>query len=211
MTTHFKSRAPHRDGPSTRRGGFRPRASTGFSQYRGSRSFNRAPNRAPRSRSVQGIDVSRLINKAPATPESMQYSPTHRFIDFEIDSRIKSNIEKKGYLTPTPIQDQAIPHILAGRDIVGIANTGTGKTGAFLVPLLDEVVRDRSKRILIIVPTRELAQQIDEEFKGFALGSGFLSVCAVGGGNINPQIRRLQEDPFFVIGTPGRLKDLMER
>ena len=62
-----------------------------------------------------------------------------------------------------------------------------------------------------MVPTRELAQQIDEEFKGFARGSGFLSVCAVGGANINTQIRGLRADPYFVIGTPGRLKDLMDR
>ncbi len=112
---------------------------------------------------------------------------------------------------PTPIQDQAIPHILKGCDIVGLANTGTGKTGAFLIPLLEKVVRDRSERVLIIVPTRELALQIDEEFKDFSDGSGFPSVCAVGGAAISPQLRRLREDPYFVIGTPGRLKDLMDR
>src|SRR5665213_2696553 len=134
------------------------------------------------------------------------YVPKHRFADFNIDERIKGNIEKKGYVTPTPIQDQAIPFILKERDIVGIANTGTGKTGAFLIPLLDKVVKNRDERVLIIVPTRELAQQIDEEFKGFARGSGFLSVCAVGGANINPQLRNLRENPYFVIGTPGRLK-----
>ncbi len=132
-------------------------------------------------------------------------------MDFEIDPRIKHNIGAKGYTTPTPIQDQAIPHILTGRDIVGIANTGTGKTGAFLIPLLDKVVKDRSQRILIMVPTRELALQIEEEYRGFAAGSGFLSVCAVGGAAIGPQIRRMRENPYFVIGTPGRLKDLIER
>jgi len=139
------------------------------------------------------------------------YVPKHRFADFNIDERIKGNIEKKGYVTPTPIQDQAIPLILEGRDIVGIANTGTGKTGAFLIPLLQKIVLNREEHVLIIVPTRELAQQIDEEFKGFAVGSGFLSLCAVGGANITPQIRRLREDPYVVIGTPGRLKDLMDR
>ena len=143
--------------------------------------------------------------------ESAPYTPTHRFADFPVDARLQGNIARKGYTTPTPIQDEAIPHILAGRDIVGIANTGTGKTGAFLIPLLDKVVKNRKERVLIIVPTRELAQQIDEELEGFARGSGFLSVCAVGGININPQIRRLREDPYFVIGTPGRLKDLMDR
>ena len=141
----------------------------------------------------------------------MVYTHKNSFADFDIDPRIKHNITSKGYATPTPIQDQAIPHILEGRDMVGIANTGTGKTGAFLIPLLQKIVKHREKRILVIVPTRELASQIDQEFKDFARGSGFLSVCAVGGANINPQIRGLRQDPCIVIGTPGRLKDLMER
>ena len=143
--------------------------------------------------------------------EVRPFAPTHAFADFDVDQRIKGNIAEKGYVTPTPIQDEAIPHILKGRDIVGIANTGTGKTGAFLIPLLDKVVKAKNERVLIIVPTRELALQIDEEFKGFSRGSGFLSVCAVGGANINPQIRYMRQDPYFVVGTPGRLKDLMER
>lgn len=159
----------------------------------------------------RGVDVSRFINTNATAPVDTPYEPTHQFSDFSIDSRIKQNVTKKGYETPTPIQDQAIPHILAGRDVVGIANTGTGKTGAFLIPLLDKIVKQRSERVLVIVPTRELAQQIEEEFKGFSEGSGFLSLSAVGGININPQLRRLRERPCIVIGTPGRLKDLVDR
>ena len=164
----------------------------------------------PRSKS-NNIDISRFINTNAVLEEVVPYASTHRFADFEIDERIKHNIISKGYETPTPIQDQAIPHVLEGRDVVGIANTGTGKTGAFLIPLLNKVVKDRSQRVLIMVPTRELAQQIDDEFKTFARGSGFSSVCVVGGANINPQLRTLRSDPYFVIGTPGRLKDVMER
>jgi ATP-dependent RNA helicase RhlE len=200
MTTHFKPRTPSRGGQSSR--------------YPSRRPFSRAPQRHQQRRSATGarIDVSRFINtKAIDTAPAEVFIPTHRFIDFNIDERVKQNIIKKGYETPTPIQDQAIPFVLQGRDIVGIANTGTGKTGAFLIPLLDKVVKDRSQRVLIIVPTRELAQQIDEEFKAFAVGSGFLSVCVVGGANIGPQLRSMRNDPYFVIGTPGRLKDLMER
>jgi len=139
------------------------------------------------------------------------YVPKHSFADFAIDERVKSNITRKGFTTPTAIQDQAIPYILEGRDIVGIANTGTGKTGAFLIPLLDKVVKDRNQRVIIIVPTRELAQQVEDEFRAFSAGSGFGSVCAVGGTSISPQIRAMRGDPIFVVGTPGRLKDLMER
>ena len=159
----------------------------------------------------QHIDVSRFINKAESAADVVVYTPKHHFADFEVDKRIKENIAKKGYVTPTPIQDQSIPHIVNGRDIVGIANTGTGKTGAFLIPLLDKVVRARAERILIIVPTRELAVQIEEEYRGFSRGSGLQSVCIVGGANINAQIRALRGDPYFVIGTPGRLKDVMDR
>jgi superfamily II DNA/RNA helicase len=186
------------------------RRSGGFSSYRSRPpQSRRAPRRAPGS---AYIDSARFINKnAVGIAEEAPYTPKHRFADFKIDERIKHNIARKGYETPTPIQDQAIPPILDGRDIVGIANTGTGKTGAFLIPLLDTVVRDRNERVLIMVPTRELAVQIEEEYRGFSQGSGLLSVCAVGGANINTQIRRLRENPYFVIGTPGRLKDLMER
>ena len=157
------------------------------------------------------IDASRFINKGSDAADIAEVAPTHAFADFAIDERIKRNIAAKGYEIPTPIQDAAIPHILQGRDIVGIANTGTGKTGAFLIPLLDKVVKDRSARILIMVPTRELAVQIEQEYKGFSQGSGLRSVCVVGGANINTQIRAMRENPYFVIGTPGRLKDLLAR
>ncbi|MDR3571379.1 MAG: DEAD/DEAH box helicase [Candidatus Pacebacteria bacterium] len=195
MANSFRSYSAHRGGRF---------------QQSGRRPF-RGGQQSHRRAKTQGIDVSRFINERPVTETEAPYVPTHRFADFAIDERIKENIAQKGYITPTPIQDQAIPQILEGRDIVGIANTGTGKTGAFLIPLLDKVVKDRSERVLVIVPTRELAVQIQEEFNDFAANSGFVSLCAVGGANINPQIRTLRYDPLFVIGTPGRLKDLMER
>jgi len=172
-------------------------------------SQSRRPNRS--AQRGQTIHHSRFINKGVETLAEDVFVPKHAFADFAVDERIKGNIARKGYVTPTPIQDQAIPYILQGRDIVGIANTGTGKTGAFLIPLLDKVVKQREERILIMVPTRELAVQIEEEYRGFSAGSGFMSVCAVGGANISAQIRGLRANPHFVIGTPGRLKDLMER
>src|SRR3972149_9435017 len=84
------------------------------------------------------IDVSKFINKAVITEEVSVFKPEHNFTDFKIDERLKSNILKKGYTIPTPIQDRAIPHALQGSDIVGIANTGTGKTAAFLIPLIEK-------------------------------------------------------------------------
>jgi superfamily II DNA/RNA helicase len=204
MTTHNTTRGASKRLPRRQAGGGFSHSRPRRPSFHGFRPRQRAPKRS-------SIDIARFINKGSIVEEETIFTPANPFSSLPIDSRIKKNIAAKGYVTPTPIQDQAIPHILQGRDIVGIANTGTGKTGAFLIPLLDKVVKNRSERILTIVPTRELALQIDEEFQDFSRHSGFLSVCAVGGANINPQIRRARLDPFFVIGTPGRLKDLMER
>lgn len=171
---------------------------------------NRGGGKRPRF-SGQSIDVSRFINKAVITEEMPHFSPEHTFKDFIIDERLKTNILKKGYLLPTPIQDRAIPHVLKGTDLVGIANTGTGKTAAFLIPLIDQVLKKPKECILIIVPTRELAIQIEDEFKGFTPGLKLFSVSCVGGAPISKQIRELRYHNHFVIGTPGRLKDLVER
>lgn len=110
----------------------------------------------------QHIDVARFVSKAIITEQVEVFVPEHKFADFGIDARLKTNITHKGYVEPTPIQDKAIPHILRGSDIVGIANTGTGKTAAFLIPLINKVLLDSKENILIVVPTRELAIQIDD-------------------------------------------------
>jgi superfamily II DNA/RNA helicase len=154
--------------------------------------------------------VSKFINKAVVT-ETAPFVPQHSFADFAIDERLKKNIITQKYLQPTPIQDKAIPHVLKGADVVGIANTGTGKTAAFLVPLLHKVLTDPQQNILVVVPTRELAIQINQELVKFSYGLGIWSVCAVGGAPIGRQIYDLRGRHNFVIGTPGRLKDLIER
>ena len=145
------------------------------------------------------------------TTEEPVFVPEHSFSDFDINEHLKKNIIAHKYETPTPIQDKAIPHALLGQDIVGLAETGTGKTAAFLIPLIDKVMKQKGERVLIMAPTRELAVQIERELAGFARGLGFRGMVAVGGTNIGPQISALKHDPAFVIGTPGRLKDLMER
>ncbi|OGG69302.1 hypothetical protein A3F27_01410 [Candidatus Kaiserbacteria bacterium RIFCSPHIGHO2_12_FULL_53_13] len=186
-------------------GGSRGRSSSFRGRSSGS---SRGGTRGP---SGQHIDISRFVNKAVITEEVENFIPEHNFVDFAIDEHLKKNIIAKGYATPTPIQDRAIPHVLRDEDIVGIANTGTGKTGAFLIPLINKVLHDRNERVLIMVPTRELAIQIEDEFWGFAKHLRIGAVTCVGGANINPQIATLRRKPNFVIGTPGRLKDVMER
>lgn len=171
------------------------------------RSFSRG-NGQNRRRAQSSIDVNQLIKKADLTIKPEVYNATHSFTDFALSEEIKKNIIDKGYLTPTPIQDQAIPHLLEGKDVIGLANTGTGKTAAFLLPLINKAFLDRSERVLIVAPTRELAVQIEEEFKGFAKGLGLYSTLCIGGVGMYGQIKGLQRNPAFVIGTPGRLKDL---
>jgi len=157
------------------------------------------------------IDYSRFINKVKVVEESVVFKPEHKFTDFLIGETLKSAITKRGYVLPTPIQDKCIPHILQGSDVVGIANTGTGKTGAFLIPLIDKIIKNPRERVLVIVPTRELAGQIDQELKHLTPGMRIFSVCCVGGLSISHQIKQLRLQHNFIIGTPGRLKDLIQR
>lgn len=157
------------------------------------------------------IAPSRYIQAAQALEQEVPYQATHAFIDFGFDGRLLSNVVQHGYTTPTPIQDQAIPALMLGRDVVGIANTGTGKTAAFLLPLLNKVLLDSKQGVLILAPTRELALQIADEFKLFASRLPISHCLCIGGMNIDTQIGRLRDNPHFVIGTPGRIKDLIQR
>ncbi len=157
------------------------------------------------------IDPRKFINKAIIDQEKDYFIPKYKFQDFNINKQIIKNIENKKYTTPTPIQDKVIPIVLKGRDVVGIANTGTGKTAAFLIPLINKILLDPRKKILIITPTRELALQINQEFKIFTKGLIILSVCCIGGENIYKQISELNRGSSLVVGTTGRLKDLIEK
>lgn len=187
--------------------------------YGGSRAPRGPRGNAPRRFSPQRgrrntgsyIDVAKFVNKAVITEEVEKFVPQNTFPDFNLQPLLKKNIEAKGYLNPTPIQDRAIPHIMRGEDIVGIANTGTGKTAAFLIPLINQIIQDPRRKALIVVPTRELANQIDEELRAFAKASSLFSVLCIGGAGIGKQMSELGHRHHFVIGTPGRLKDLIER
>jgi superfamily II DNA/RNA helicase len=156
------------------------------------------------------IDPSRFIKAATAV-EAEAYQPTHSFADFDLLPLLKENLSKKGYVTPSPIQDQAIPAALEGRDIIGIASTGTGKTAAFALPVLQKLIFEPQSCALIIAPTRELAQQIEEECKVLAKGSGLFGTLLIGGTSMGNQLRDLRQSPRIVIGTPGRIKDHLQR
>ena len=157
------------------------------------------------------IDPVRFVNKAVMDQAGETLAAARKLQDFDIDRQLKHRIACRGYKTATPIQALAIPPILKGSDVVGIADTGTGKTAAFLIPLINKVLADKKSKILIVAPTRELADQINKETKEFAKGLHIFTACCVGGASITRQIYELRQDVSFIIGTPGRLKDLIER
>lgn len=159
------------------------------------------------------INIDQLIKKVQVEASAGQetFEIKNKFTDFALDPRIQKNVAQKGYITPTPIQDQSIPLLLEGRDVIGLAHTGTGKTAAFLLPLINKILADRNQKVLILAPTRELAVQIQDELKVFAQGMNIYSVLCIGGTNIQNSARMIKMPFNFLIGTPGRIIDLYER
>lgn len=183
-----------------------------YSRSKGFNSYRRLGQKRPFSRhKQQTVDIALLTRKAQEPKDETEYVATHAFSDFAINKQLKQNIIDRGYVTPTPIQDQAIPHLLEKQDLIGIANTGTGKTAAFLIPLIEASCTNKNNKTLIIVPTRELAVQIYKECIAFSKSMHLFSVLCIGGVNIDRQIQDLRRPHNFLIGTPGRLKDLEEQ
>lgn len=173
--------------------------------------YRAAPAKRTKNRG-QYIAPERFINRAVAGQEETPYVPQHIFRDFPLHPRLHAAIEAKGYQAPSAIQDQSIPHILEGRDVIGLANTGTGKTAAFVIPIIQKLLANEQRiSVLIITPTRELATQINDEFHDFSRDMHLYSSVVVGGMNINRQISELKRRPHVVIATPGRLKDLLQQ
>ena len=172
----------------------------------GARPFN-----AKRGFKKDFIDEKLFINKEAGVTETNNYEAKHKFTDFGIAELLSANLTAKGLVTPSPIQDQAIPVVLEGNDVIGIASTGTGKTAAFLIPLINKLVADGNHKFMILTPTRELAMQVEAEFVAFTRGMKLFSVSCVGGAPITRQIKELELGVHAVIGTPGRVKDLIER
>jgi ATP-dependent RNA helicase RhlE len=139
-----------------------------------------------------------------------------RFEDLHLIEPLVRAVHSEGYSTPTPIQERAIPHVLAGKDVLGCAQTGTGKTAAFALPILQRLValhpdraRARPIRVLVLSPTRELASQIADSFGAYGRHLGFYTSVVFGGVGQNQQTRALRRGVDIVVATPGRLLDLM--
>ena len=136
------------------------------------------------------------------------------FHDLQLDSVLLDNIQREGYTKPTPIQSQTIPHILDRRDVIGCAQTGTGKTAAFALPiiqLLGVKTHTRHIRALILSPTRELAAQIGDQFKVYAHNTPLRHTVIFGGVGQNPQVQAIKKGVDILVATPGRLLDLVNQ
>ncbi len=219
MQSRNSYQSPSRRSSSDDRSSYAPRQ-----PYAGSQGGNRPSPQggrgfAPRggqqrggsgARTKQFIHPSRYIQEARIT-EKVEYVPANSFQDFDVHKKIMDNIVIKGFTKPTAIQDQTIPLVLQGKDVVGIANTGTGKTAAFAIPMIHDLITHMDHRAIIMAPTRELAQQIMEECFSFGKGCGLRSALLIGGASMSLQRRDLRTNPRVVIGTPGRIKDHIQQ
>ncbi|MBK8956522.1 MAG: DEAD/DEAH box helicase [Saprospiraceae bacterium] len=165
-------------------------------------------NRKKQTR-IKSVDPVHFEKKS--NPEKARsYTATRAIADLPVDDALIRNLIRKKYTHPTEIQEKALEPILNGLDFLGIAKTGTGKTAAFLVPLLHNVMNgDNPGQILIITPTRELALQIEAEYKTLCSGLKLFSHCLIGGTSVEADIQKLKRPVHTIIGTPGRIADLV--
>ena len=181
-----------------------------FSKRRESNNPRRSnqPNRSRGQQPVSTLDPRLFVKKAVPLTEA-RYESNRSINDLPVDSRIKTNLLAKGYSKPTEIQDKTIEAILNKNDLMGIAQTGTGKTGAFLIPVVHNLIGSKAAfQVLVVVPTRELAVQVEEEFTSIVKGLSMRSACFIGGTSVGRDIATLRQPVHVVIGTPGRLTDL---
>src|SRR5512144_3139492 len=141
-----------------------------------------------------------------------------QFSDLGLIAPITKAVAAEGYQNPTPIQEKAIPHVLSGRDLLGLAQTGTGKTAAFALPILQRLAKsgrrphgDRPIAVLVLTPTRELASQIGESFAAYGRHLGYKQTVIFGGVGQNAQEKALRQGVDVLVATPGRLLDLVSQ
>lgn len=167
-----------------------------------------ARNRGPVKKTM---NPELFVRKAQPLEET-QFLAERLIKDLPVQESIISNLLRKGYISPTEIQDKTIEPILEGHDLLGLAQTGTGKTGAFLIPLAHHLVgKLPGYQVLVITPTRELAVQIEQEFRSITAGLKLFSECLIGGTDVRRDIRKLKDSYHLIIGTPGRITDMVRQ
>ena len=134
------------------------------------------------------------------------------FNELDIENKLKNSIKYSNFITPTPIQSQAIPIALEGKDVLGTAQTGTGKTLAFTIPLINKLIINKNAMALIICPTRELASQVMGTISKLTLGDIRIgNALLIGGESMQKQLRQLNKRARIIVGTPGRINDHLKR
>lgn len=176
----------------------------GYYKPRSNKSGRRGPKKA-------FIHPSKFVQTAKPRTEEATYVPQHSFQDFNLNPLIQKNLQDMGYKNPSPIQDKTIPHGLAKEDILGISNTGTGKTAAFAIPVLNRLIAEPKSKAIVLAPTRELAEQIEQQCRMIGKSSGLFGALLIGGTSMNRQLRDLKCNPRIIVGTPGRVKDHLQR
>ncbi len=185
-------------------------------QNRGQRNFDyKKPTKGRSSGNGQGkgklLDPKLFVKKGIAQEETIQI-PTRLIEELQIHPSIIRNLLKKGYKTTTEIQDKTLEAILEGRNLLGLAQTGTGKTSAFLTPIVNNLLQQKPNfQVLIVSPTRELALQIEGEFKSIAKDLNLSSNCLIGGTSVQRDVMNLRRPSHLIIGTPGRISDMIRQ
>ena len=158
------------------------------------------------------MDVHKFISQQTMTQPPEPYEQMHGFDDFDIHDALKKRISGSRYLIPTEIQDKTIPQILSGKDLIGIAGTGTGKTAAFLIPVIQRLIENPERDLaLVIAPTRELVSQTLEEFRKLTGGLNLFAAALIGGVDVGRSIKDLRRTNHLIVATPGRLIDMADR
>ncbi len=171
---------------------------------------NKRHNSGAKNNMRSNIDPNKLIKKASQSNE-VKFISKLTFKDLNLDKKLEKNILLKGYERPTEIQEKSIPTLITQTDLIGIAATGTGKTGAFLIPIINQMLHLENTTALVVVPTRELAQQVQEEYRSLTKGMNLPSSCFIGGTSLTKDISMAKRNNPFIVATPGRLNDLVSR
>lgn len=169
-------------------------------------------NSARRRFGGKSIDRALYINdlRAEVQEDLKSYSGVS-YSTYNLDERLAKNLEYKNYKITTEIQEKTIPLVLAARDILGISPTGSGKTGAFLIPIIQNMLENKTNKTLVIAPTRELATQILKESISLIRGTSIRATLVVGGESAYRQISDIRRGASLIVGTPGRINDLVKR
>ncbi len=181
-----------------------------FRQHRRKSIYNRSRNRTNNKAKNSGLNLEQLVRSAHSN-DVIQFIPEKAFDQWDLHQKLQQNLGQMGYKYPTQIQEQTMEHLVSEKDLIGIANTGTGKTIAYLMPLVQRLLIGLPFRSLIVVPTRELALQVEQELKALTRNTGIYGASFIGGTNLMKDLKKLRRPNHVIIGTPGRLLDLTNR